>query len=48
MDLSALTSHIAGKKHLEISSLRKSQSGALFFSKKAKHDRNYRKSDRSK
>ena len=38
MGVFALTSHIAGKKHSEISSLRKSQSGAMFFSKKAKHD----------
>ena len=34
MGVSALTSHIAGKKHSEISSLRKCQSGAMFFSKK--------------
>ena len=38
MGVSALTSHIGGKKHSEIASLRKSQSGAMFFSKKAKHD----------
>ena len=38
MGVSALASHVAGKKHSEISSCRKSQSGAIFFSKNAKRN----------
>ena len=33
MGISALTSHLSGQKHSEIASLRKSQTGALFFRK---------------
>ena len=34
MGVAALTSHVSGKKHSEIFCLRKSQSGAISFSKK--------------
>ena len=33
MGISALTSHLSGQKHSEIASLRKSETGALFFRK---------------
>ena len=36
MGVAALTTHVSGKKHSEISRLRKSQSGAIFFLRKTR------------
>ena len=38
MGVAALTSHGLGKKHLKISESRKSQSGVMFFTQKAKDE----------